>query len=235
MIGVGNFFFAHRNAVFPLLALLVFLPGPPIFPDALDALAVGALLAVCGQALRFTTIGLRYIVRGGRDRRVYADALVTEGIYRHCRNPMYVGNLVILSGVALASNSWSCVAVAVPLFAFIYDAMVTAEEHFLKGKFGAQYDVYLREVPRWWPRLRNAGETFAGANFHWRRALAKEYGTPFGWICGLCAIGYVNLWRANELVTRRPAVGALAAIAGSTLLAWAIVRSLKKSRYLVAD
>jgi hypothetical protein len=82
---------------------------------------------------------------------VYAEDLVTSGV-AHCRNPMYVGNLLMLAGVAMGSNSWTCVLVAIPVFTFVYMAIVAAEETFLRDKFGAAFDGYTRDVPRWIPR-----------------------------------------------------------------------------------
>src|SRR5215831_2331857 len=149
----GNFLFRYRNSLFPLACVLLFLPGPDPFPDPLQAAAVGAVIAALGQIVRAATIGLRYVIRGGRGRRVYAEDLVTEGIYSHTRNPMYVGNLLIMVGVAIASNSWVTLAVAVPLGIFMYTSIVAAEEEYLQARFGAAFSAYCRDVPRWWPRL----------------------------------------------------------------------------------
>ena len=116
MVALGRFLFRYRNIIFPFLCLLVLLPGPRLFAEsARRPRCVGAAFAILGQLVRAGTIGLRYIVRGGRGGRVYADDLVTEGIYSHCRNPMYVGNILIVLGVALASNSLATLLVALPL------------------------------------------------------------------------------------------------------------------------
>ena len=115
LVGLGNFFFRYRNLLVPLAFALVLLPGPRIFDDPYLPLIAGAGIALLGQIVRAMTIGLKYIVRGGRNRRVYAEDLVTDGIYSHTRNPMYVGNLLILAGLAVASNSWIVVLVAIPL------------------------------------------------------------------------------------------------------------------------
>ena len=120
MVALGRFLFRYRNIIFPFLCLLVLLPGPRLFENPLMAACVGAAFAILGQLVRAGTIGLRYIVRGGRGGRVYADDLVTEGIYSHCRNPMYVGNILIVIGVALASNSLTTLLVALPLVVLAY-------------------------------------------------------------------------------------------------------------------
>ena len=81
--------------------------------------------------------------------------LVVLGFYRYVRNPMYVGfaagwiglwvifghpNLRLIAAVA-------AVALGVHLFVAFY------EEPKLRGKFGAEYEEYRRNVSRWWPRL----------------------------------------------------------------------------------
>src|SRR6185295_19248290 len=115
MVAIGNFLFRYRNALFPLTAILLLLPGPDLFDDPLQAAMLGALVAALGQLVRALTIGLDYIVRGGRQGKVYAERLVISGIYAHTRNPMYVGNITIVAGLALASNSWPTLLVALPL------------------------------------------------------------------------------------------------------------------------
>jgi protein-S-isoprenylcysteine O-methyltransferase Ste14 len=235
MIALGNFLFRHRNALFPIAFMLVFLPGPRLFSDEIAATALGLAIAMTGELTRIVTIGLRYIVRGGRNRQVYAQELIVEGIYLHCRNPMYVGNLLILLGVAVASNTWTCLLLAVPAFVLAYVAIVAAEEAYLRDRFGAQFEAYVRQVPRWTIRLRGLGSTLGSGEFHWRRVLAKEYGTPFAWINGICVLGIWNLWRAGHYPAQRDIAESLTSAMLATTLVWGIIRVLKKRRLLVAD
>src|SRR4029079_12323036 len=161
-------------------AVLLLLPGADLFADPLHAALLGALEASCGQLVGQLSIALDDTVRGGREGKVYADGLVITGIYRHTRNPMYVGNITIAIGVALASNSWSTVCVTVPLVCFAYVAIVAAEENYLRGKFGPAYEDYCREVPRWLPRLGKPWRTFSGTKVPWRRGIVKGYGPAAG-------------------------------------------------------
>jgi protein-S-isoprenylcysteine O-methyltransferase Ste14 len=112
MIEIGNFFFKYRNFLFIFLYLALFIPSPQIFTeDALGEdyyfypLISGLLITVFGQLIRGVTISLAYIVRGGSDKKVYAEQLVTEGVFNHCRNPLYVGNILMLVGVGILINS----------------------------------------------------------------------------------------------------------------------------------
>jgi protein-S-isoprenylcysteine O-methyltransferase Ste14 len=235
MIRIGNFFFRYRNGLFPLACLLVLLPGRAIFGDPLQAAAIGFAIALLGQGVRVATIGLEYVIRGGRNRRVYAENLVTEGLYRLSRNPMYVGNLLILLGLAVATNSWTCFGIAVPLFLFIYGAIVAAEESFLRGKFGEAFERYCAEVPRWLPGAAEVARLVGRGRFHWKRVLVKEYGTPVGWITMMLLLTLWQLHRAELLDDHQSEVTVLLALFGMLLAVYLRVRSLKRSRRIVAD
>ena len=71
--------------------------------------------------------------------------------------------------------------------------------------------------------------------FHWRRVLLKEYGTPVAWILVWCGIVAYKLWLDDELVVHAGMAKALPEIAAAAALAWLFVRFLKKSRRIVAD
>jgi hypothetical protein len=231
LANIGDFLFRYRNFLFPLCLPLAFLPGAPLFDHVLVAAALGFATSALGEAVRASTIGLQYIVRGGRDRRVYAEDLVTGGFYSHTRNPMYVGNMLILLGLTLTSNSWTCVAVVVPFYAFVCAAIVAAEERYLRGRFGADFDAYCRDVPRWLPRLSGIGTTLADHRFNWRRVVLKEYGTPLGWIMAWGVLVYWNLGRSDGgLAAHRDATVAVATIMSTMLAFWVYARVVKKSR-----
>jgi protein-S-isoprenylcysteine O-methyltransferase Ste14 len=235
LVTIGNFLFRFRNGLFPLSLLLMLLPGRDLFADPLVAVAVGFGIALLGQLVRGVTIGFEYIIRGGRDRRVYAENLVTEGFYRLCRNPMYVGNLLIVAGLAVATNSLTCLLVVIPLYLFVYIAIVAAEEAFLRNKFGAAYDQYAADVPRWLPRLAALGEALRDGSFHWKRVLVKEFHTPFGWMTVLLLMSLWHLASHHTLAARHGVADAL--VIGYVALAgvYLTIRYLKLSRRIVAD
>lgn len=236
LVRIGNFLFHWRNFLFPVPFLLVFLPGEAIYTEPVCAALVGGAIALLGQLVRAGTIGFKYIIRGGKDRRVYAEDLVTEGIYAHTRNPMYVGNVLILSGVGFAVNTWTCWLLATALGIFVYVAIIAAEENFLRGKFGPGFDAYCRDVPRWLPRLKGLGATLSSGTFKWRRVIVKEYGTPFGWVVGICAVLVWNLSRLEGGLVRHLAeVTSVGLVFLWALTLYVLARTLKKLRLLVAD
>jgi protein-S-isoprenylcysteine O-methyltransferase Ste14 len=234
MVRLGNFLFHYRNALFPAAFLLLFWQGRPVFASDLTAAALGLAVAGFGQFLRAVTIGLAYIIRGGRHRQVYAEDLVTDGLFAHCRNPLYDGNLLILLGLGLASNSLLFLALGMPFFLVAYRAIVAAEENFLRNKFGAAYDDYCRRVPRFFPRFAGLRETLRSMEFNWARLVVKEYGSAFAWMTGFILLVGKNLWVDGGHRPPDPLLTGLAAALGLLIAAYVFARYLKKSRRLSA-
>ena len=206
MIQIGNFFFKYRNLLFILLYGLLFLPSPELFTENIFhadyktwPLVIGLFVTVLGQAIRGATIGLAYIVRGGKDKKVYAEHLVSTGIFSHCRNPLYVGNILMLLGVGILANSLIYVGIIMPLFLFIYQTIVLAEEHFLRGKFGADFDAYCAKVNRWIPSLNGIRATFSSMEFNWKRWVLKEYTTQFIWLAGIVLL-IIRLYQIEDVL-----------------------------------
>ena len=183
MISLGDFLFRYRNQVFPIIIVVLFLSAAPateIFdsPNLENANDIIAwLIAVSGLAFRAIVIGYAYIQRGGLNKKVYAKNLVTEGMFSICRNPLYVGNVLIYSAVFLLHGNPVVTVVGILLFCFMYQCIVYAEEAFLKGKFGEGYKAYCSDVPRWLPRFGKFSEATKGMDFNFKRVIAKDYST----------------------------------------------------------
>jgi len=234
MIRIGNFLFHYRNGLFPVAFVLLLWKGRPLFENDLVAAGVGFGVAMLGQLLRAATIGLAYIIRGGKKRQVYAEDLVTGGLFSHCRNPLYVGNLLILAGVGLAANSLLFMAVGMPLFLFAYCAIVAAEENFLRQKFGEQFDEYCARVNRFLPNVSGLRETLRSMEFNWQRLIVKEYGSAFAWTAGALMLVMKNLWWSGHYTTQSPLLRALGGALALVIVAYGVARYLKKSRILEA-
>ncbi|HZL30191.1 MAG TPA: isoprenylcysteine carboxylmethyltransferase family protein [Pseudolabrys sp.] len=81
-----------------------------------------------------------------------STALVTQGIFKWLRNPMYVGGLLILAGLAMLLASDWMLALTILLAPVIHCGVVMREERYLTSKFGEPYARYLAGVPRYgWP------------------------------------------------------------------------------------
>jgi protein-S-isoprenylcysteine O-methyltransferase Ste14 len=115
---------------------------------------LGGILLVAGLIVLVQAF-VRFVVEGlGTPVPVAApERLVVGGLYRYVRNPMYVAILAAIVGQALllgqlglllyAAASWLIAAAFVRFY----------EEPTLTRRFGADYEVYRRAVPAWWPRL----------------------------------------------------------------------------------
>ena len=77
--------------------------------------------------------------------------LVVRGLYRFVRNPMYAGVLLLLAGESLTFQSLRILTYAAIVFVVVNLFVIFYEEPALKRKFGAEYEAYLRRVPRWMP------------------------------------------------------------------------------------
>ena len=110
---------------------------------------LGGVVIVVGLLLLVTANGL--FVRAGTDvipfRKV--STLVTTGIYRFTRNPMYLGMAAVLLGCALTVGVVP--ALLVPLaFAVIVEArFIRPEEQMLRELFPQEYPAYCQRVRRW--------------------------------------------------------------------------------------
>jgi protein-S-isoprenylcysteine O-methyltransferase Ste14 len=112
----------------------------------------GALIYLCclrgfllagGTPAIFFSRELRYLV-GEEPKHI-----VGSGIYRFSRNPMYVGVLLAVFGLAIASGSVRILIYSCGLFAFFHVIVVFVEEPHLRATRGAGYEDYLRAAPRW--------------------------------------------------------------------------------------
>jgi protein-S-isoprenylcysteine O-methyltransferase Ste14 len=234
IVRYGNFLFRYRNGVFPAVMAAIFLLCPPepfLGSWAADRWLDMAGLLVClmGQGLRATVVGLAYIKRGGVNKQIYAARLVQEGMFATSRNPLYVGNILVLAGLFVIHNNPYAYVLGGLFFLVSYRAIVAAEERYLRGQFGREYDEYCRRVNRWLPSPSAIGPATEGMTFNWRRLVIKEYGSFFSWIVtALLVFAYQAYTRLGW-----PAAGRSLLWMGAGLVAcglWAaLVRTLKKT------
>ena len=237
LVKTGDFLFKYRNLLFPLLLVVLFASyktvheynGSEEAEDIKDVVAI--LIVAAGLIIRGAVIGFKYIKRGGLNKKVYAEKLVTDGFFGLCRNPLYVGNLTIYFGVLLMHGSPMVLAIGMAGFLFIYTAIVAAEEFFLRNEFGQAYVDYCRDVPRWGIRFLNFRKATQGMQFNWKRALIKDYGTI---VNAVIAVSLLSLLEDEQFDDYSDANYWYAAIA-ITLILGLMVRIAKKRRILVAS
>ena len=132
------------------------------------------LLALLGQAIRCVTVGSVAPGTSGRNTRAQrADSLNTSGVYSVVRHPLYLGNFLVLLGMAMATQVWWVPIVASLAFVLHYERIIMAEEHYLKHKFGESYAAWAAQTPTIMPALRLWRPTERA--FSLRKVLKREY------------------------------------------------------------
>lgn len=110
-------------------------------------LAAAGLMLAAWTARLFLTLG-----RGTPAPWTPPRRLVVAGPYRHVRNPMITGVLLMLAAESLLFGSWPIVGWMLVFF-FVHGVYLTrAEEPGLERRFGEDYRRYKANVPRWIPR-----------------------------------------------------------------------------------
>jgi protein-S-isoprenylcysteine O-methyltransferase Ste14 len=233
----GPFFYRHRTYLLPATLLFVVAVSRPVAPRGsgrLDTILdlAGLAIALTGQALRAAVIGYAYIRRGGKDGKAYADDLVTGGLFAHARNPLYLGNLLILYGLLVMYNSLAGYLIVAPFLAFFYAAIVASEEVYLRGRFGSAFDDYCRRAPRWIPDFHGLRASIAGMRFNWPRLVRKEYGSAFAWIAAALLLRVLEVATMPAYAADRPGLAWYALPIGIAVASWAVARVMKKKRLL---
>ena len=127
-------------SAWPTLALQV--PGK----SALCTLLTGSGL-LCDLAGLLAFWKFRTSINPLRPER--AQVIVNYGIYRFSRNPMYLGQLLLLAACALRQEHLLALALLPAYIAYLTRFQIIPEERILSAKFGASYAAYQQRVRRW--------------------------------------------------------------------------------------
>jgi len=172
MAEVRQKLFQYRSYTpIPFLVVTVIFAKPTV-----AAFAAGVIVLIAGELARFW--GVAYAgpltrVTGS----VGAPSLIVAGPFSHVRNPLYAGNILMYVGIGIMANALSpwLVAGAAAYFVFQYSMIVSLEEEFLAGEFGEAYTEYVKQVPRFIPRLHAwKSSSAAGQLPDWNSAVRSE-------------------------------------------------------------
>jgi protein-S-isoprenylcysteine O-methyltransferase Ste14 len=119
------------NAYVPLVARI---------PLAAVFMIISGLLAKRGLTIVF-------------GEHVEKPSVIRKGVFEMVRHPIYLSEILFFLGLLILSLSLAAAAVWVVEVAFL-NFIAKYEERLLLARFGEEYEKYLREVPRWVPRLR---------------------------------------------------------------------------------
>lgn len=141
----------------------VFLPPPLIFAGLLATglvldsdsfritplAIIGLATASSGAVLIAIALGLFRSSKTRPEPWQPASSLVTSGLYKFTRNPMYLGMALLSLGIALTFASLPGVLLASVALLIIDRFVVRREEAYLTRRFGQEYTAYLTTVRRW--------------------------------------------------------------------------------------
>lgn len=141
-------------AVALAMVFLMWLVAPPaaqMVASPLLRLTLALVVALAGGAI--AAAGIRSFRCAGTTLNPHrpdkASALVTGGIWRVTRNPMYLGLALVLAGVAVWLWWWPALAGPLAFAAYITRFQIQPEERALAARFGAEYEAYRQRVRRW--------------------------------------------------------------------------------------
>jgi protein-S-isoprenylcysteine O-methyltransferase Ste14 len=89
---------------------------------------------------------------GGPGPEVPGERLVSSGLYAYSRNPMYLGHIIFLAGLALTLRSWFSGLITLAVAVWLH-FRVLADERNLTVRLGPAYVAYTKSVKRWIPGL----------------------------------------------------------------------------------
>jgi protein-S-isoprenylcysteine O-methyltransferase Ste14 len=122
-----------------------------------DAVAVLAGSVLIGNGLYYLFMTIWLFINIGKGTLAPwspTKKLVIIGPYRHVRNPMIASVIIILLGESIAFGSTWIFLWFLLFFGINHIYFVNSEEPALEKRFGGEYLIYKKNVPRWIPRLR---------------------------------------------------------------------------------
>lgn len=142
---IGSFFFSYRDKLPVPLALAMVKRARPQPVNWI----LGLPLVISGELLRIW--GLMHIGPSTRARELCADRLITSGPYAHCRNPLYLANMLKISGFVVIAGDLAFGLAAALFYTLEFSFMIPFEENFLAEKFPQQHQKYRQIVPVFLP------------------------------------------------------------------------------------
>ena len=182
----GSFLFRWRSYL-PLLTVPLFIIAlyhseylERVFGDFADKFWEGLCIGISFLGLFVRVLVAGYVPRGtsGRNTRwQVAETLNTTGMYSIVRNPLYLGNFIIVLGILLFIQVWWIVVIGIVGTWFFYKRIVFTEEEFLRRKFGIVFLEWKKKTPVFCPRFKNWQKP--NIPFSFKTALRREFSTFF--------------------------------------------------------
>jgi protein-S-isoprenylcysteine O-methyltransferase Ste14 len=165
------------------------------FNASILSLTIGLAIAIIGELIRLW--GVSWAGSETRTTNVGGTFLIISGPFAYVRNPLYVGNILMYTGLGVMSYAlFPYLQIAGLLYFLIqYYFIVSKEEEYLRGHFGEQYTEYTKNVNRFFPRFTpyTSKENVNQPPFNLNAGLRSERRTfqAFGIVALILIIEYV--------------------------------------------
>jgi protein-S-isoprenylcysteine O-methyltransferase Ste14 len=151
MSGFASKFFKYRSYTpIPFVVVMLIFAYPNIW-----SLIVGFIIALTGELIRLWGVSW-----AGSETRTTGNVggtyLIVSGPFAHLRNPLYLGNILMYTGLGIMSFAlfpWLQIAGLI-FFSIQYHMIVSEEENYLQKAFGKEYEIYRANVPRFIPSIK---------------------------------------------------------------------------------
>ena len=172
MSKIASRFFKYRSYTpIPFLLLMFF------FEDAnIWSLIIGFVIALAGEFIRFWGVSW-----AGSETRTTGSVggtfLIVSGPFAYVRNPLYVGNILLYFGLGIMSFAiFPYLQIVAIIFFFVqYHFIVKEEEGYLEKAYGKDYEAYVKNVPRFFPKLVSYKvKNLQQPSFNWKSGLKSE-------------------------------------------------------------
>ncbi|RAX52722.1 methyltransferase [Helicobacter sp. 16-1353] len=206
----GDFLFRYRSylplILVPFLILTLFTFGSPLYHININMgggrlitydvgynnalIIISLIVGLLGQGIRILVAGFAPKDTSGRNTKEQKAAqLNTKGLYSICRNPLYLGNfLMMLSPVILVGN-WLFILSFILAFWLYYERIIYSEESFLSEKFGDSYIEWCKSTPCFIPSFKNYQKSTM--EFSFKSMIKREYHSLFGLASSLFVVHYL--------------------------------------------
>ncbi len=151
MSAIASKTFKYRSYTpIPFLLVMFFFANPNIW-----SILIGLLIALAGESIRIWGVSW-----AGSETRTTGEVggsfLVISGPFAHVRNPLYVGNILMYTGLGIMSFALFPYLQILGLFFFYfqYKLIVQQEELYLEKTYENDYENYRKSVPSFFPKLK---------------------------------------------------------------------------------
>jgi protein-S-isoprenylcysteine O-methyltransferase Ste14 len=170
---LGNYIFVNRSSLFPIVysILLLFFTKQQDFNPKLITISI--FLIILGLFIRLSVMSSANIVRAGG--KIQSKKLYVTGMYYLCRNPLYVGNMLIYLGMFLSLNNQSFFIAGTIIWLYLYQIIILTEEKYLAKTYKNKYKIFKKQTNRWIPNIFNLAKCIQSVNFFYKKGFVRDF------------------------------------------------------------